>query len=876
MREIRSRAGLVPVEAALKPLEAVHQLMTAVHDADSIEGFYEQVVDAVVTSLGVDRASLLLFDPDKVMRFKAWRGLSSGYRRVVEGHTPWSPEDTGARPVLVPDAGADPGLADLVPVIQAEGIAALAFVPLLQSDRIVGKLMLYYDEPHEFTASEVEVAEILAAQVALALERRQVEDELRRRQEQLQVALAAGQMGTWEWDIRQRTVRWSATLEGVHGLAPGEFSGTVEAFRSDIHPDDRPRVLEAIRAALNDEGPGYETEYRIVRPDGSTRWVLARGQVLRDDRGRPERMLGVCGDTTARHEAEAERARLLEAERAARLDAEAAAARLASLSRVATSLLGAVSVDEVAEVLVGTALAEVGAHSGSLCLGYGDELEIVNAAGYPPGVIEHWRRFPLDADLPASEVVRSGRAVFICSREERDARYPIFASTPSLVDEALAVIPLPEGTVSGCLVFGFDRPRQFSGHDEIMYFLLAARCAAALERARLYEDRELARHRLAFLSESSAALGRSLDYERTLATVAERAVPHLADICAVYLLDEGSSAPVPVGQGGGELPDLPEAARVVRTGKTRFVQAPGQGAGVAVPMMTRGKTVGALIFVNRPGRDLDDDAVTLAEELAARAATAIDNARLFRQRTTIAQTLQSSLLPPELPVIPGIDLAARYVAAGAGVEVGGDFYDVFPLDARRFVVVLGDVCGQGVDAATVAALTRHTVRSAAVSVADPAGILAHVNEVLLRTQPADTDEPRFCTGVVAVVSPGDEGVAIEVAAGGHPLPLLRRTDGTVTSVGMPGSILGVFPDAAATTSRLVLRAGEVLVCVTDGVLERRHGDAIFGEAGVVSVLRSATGAGAHALATAVESAALAFGQEEPSDDVAVLVIRVAG
>jgi serine phosphatase RsbU (regulator of sigma subunit) len=297
------------------------------------------------------------------------------------------------------------------------------------------------------------------------------------------------------------------------------------------------------------------------------------------------------------------------------------------------------------------------------------------------------------------------------------------------------------------------------------------------------------------------------------------------------------------------------------------------GAAVVVPMVARGRTLGALALANDRGRPLDDDVVALAEEVASRAATAIDNGRLFRERTLIAQTLQASLLPPQLPEIPGIDLAARHVAGGAGVEVGGDFYDVFRLDEHRFVAVLGDVCGRGVDAATVAVLCRHTVRSAVVTTGNPAAILAHVNEVLIR-QVADAFEPRFCTAVVAVGAPTDHGTRIELAVGGHPLPLVRRADGTIAPVGCAGFLLGVAEEAKTTSSSVVLDPGDALVFVTDGVLERRRAGVAFGEAGLAEAMRSCVAGDAEALATAIESAAMSFSDEEVSDDLAVLVVGV--
>jgi serine phosphatase RsbU (regulator of sigma subunit) len=454
----------------------------------------------------------------------------------------------------------------------------------------------------------------------------------------------------------------------------------------------------------------------------------------------------------------------------------------------------------------------------------------------------------------------------------------------------------------------------------------AARCAAALERARLFDDRERAleaeagarraaeraHDRIASLADASAALTESLDYDETLRRVADAVVPRLADACAVYLrTDDGDIALAALRHRSGEAEthirtvlerfpprktDRMGFGAVMRTATTEIytdirdellgawsayggpdhlelLRAIDFGWVMLIPLVSREEILGVLGLMNERGHPLEDDAVPLANTLAARAATAIDNARLFRDRAAIAQQLQASLLPPQLPQIPGVDLAGRYSAAGAGIDVGGDFYDVFPLDARRFVAVLGDVCGRGLKAATLAAHARYTIRSAAVTVADPAAILAHLNEVLLRRQEPGDYEPQFCTALVAVVEPVADGVVVDLAVAGHPLPMHLTADGSVAPVGVPGSLLGVDAVAEATATTVRLRPGEALACVTDGVLDRRNGASFFAESGLIATLRQARAADAEGLAAAVEAATLAFSTDETTDDFAVLVLR---
>jgi serine phosphatase RsbU (regulator of sigma subunit) len=657
-------------------------------------------------------------------------------------------------------------LAEFTPVFVEEGIVGLAFVPLVHRRRLVGKFMLYYDRPHAFSLSELAAAEVLAAQVALALERH-----------------------------RQR-----------------------------------------------------------------------------------------------------------EAERAS-------AARLAGLQRVTAELSRAVTVPDVAAVALITARDELGARTGSLCLLAGDELEIIDAVGYPGEVMRHWGRFPLNADLPASEAVRTGQPIFLRSPAERIMRYPVFAASPVVDDCAFAMIPLIDDRPIGCLVFGFPENRDFPPTDEAFLQNLAVQCAAALGRAQHYEEQERSRASAALLAEVSAILGDSLDYEETLPRAAELVTSRLVDWCTIHLLDEGRIVPLVIAHDDGRqsaaveqllrqypigLNDPVGAGAVIRTGRaetydditeeilTGAARTPEHldllrrlslGEALTVPLTVRRRTIGALTLANQRPRPFPSQISRLAGELAARAANAIDNARSFRQQARLSRSLQSSLLPPTLPDIPGLELAARYAAGSAGLDVGGDFYDVFPIDTHRSVMVVGDVCGRGVDAATTASLVRHTFRSAALGGSSPATIVAHLNEVLLRQQEPGRHEPRFCTAVVAAVTVAGDAVAVTLAVAGHPLPLLRRLDGTVNTVGEPGSLVGVTDNAEVTETRILLLPGDALVCYTDGVTERRNGDTFY-ELDRLRHTVAMSGGDADGLAGAVEDSVLSFAPDPPGDDLAVLVLRV--
>jgi PAS domain S-box-containing protein len=293
--------------------------MSHAASAASLDAVYQAALKCVQHDLGIDRASLLLFDATGTMRFVAWSGLSEEYRRAVDGHSPWSPDETDARPLLVADIAADPSLASYAPVMQREGVRALAFIPLQFGATLLGKFMLYYREPHIFSAAEIGAAEQIADYVVFALEHHRIavaleeqlisERDLRQRAEResaqreasenrLHVALAAGQMGAWDWDLTTGRIHWSAELERIHGLAPGTFGGTADAVQAAVHPLDAERFAEAMVTVVNAPLNEYEMEFRIVRTDGVTRWLACRGRLLVDCEGKPSRMVGVATDVT--------------------------------------------------------------------------------------------------------------------------------------------------------------------------------------------------------------------------------------------------------------------------------------------------------------------------------------------------------------------------------------------------------------------------------------------------------------------------------------------------------------------------------------------------------------------------------------------------
>ncbi|HLM48899.1 MAG TPA: SpoIIE family protein phosphatase [Solirubrobacteraceae bacterium] len=406
----------------------------------------------------------------------------------------------------------------------------------------------------------------------------------------------------------------------------------------------------------------------------------------------------------------------------------------------------------------------------------------------------------------------------------------------------------------------------------------------------------------------SRLLGASLDHETLLRTLADAVVPDLADWCSVELLDERGvlrcAALAHTDPDRRRLarelrerhppdPEVPGGIyAVVRTGEALLVPELPPGAlraaasdaedalgleeidlrsAIIVPLTARGRTLGALALGRSgEGNPFDEGDLNLALDVAARAAFAVDNARLFRASAETARALQDSLLPPVLPEIPGIEVASRFRAAGEGNEVGGDFYDLFEVGDGAWVLVVGDVVGKGAEAAAVTALARYTMRAAAMAGGRPDHILAVLNEAILRQR----TEAEFCTVCAGRLEPvQDGGMRLAVVSGGHPLPVLVPADGPARFVGRPGTLLGVMPEPVLTETAVDVVPGDTVIFYTDGVTEAGAPERVSTPEELLEVAVGTRGLDPAAVAERIERFALSAGPEL-RDDLAILVARV--
>jgi sigma-B regulation protein RsbU (phosphoserine phosphatase) len=416
-----------------------------------------------------------------------------------------------------------------------------------------------------------------------------------------------------------------------------------------------------------------------------------------------------------------------------------------------------------------------------------------------------------------------------------------------------------------------------TGYVRALVELSAERISLTLENERLRRTDTERRTWLTYLAEVSELLAQSLDAELTLALIPRLVVPRLGQWCAVHVADElGQLRLATVTHADeGATPDLQAllADALPQLDEAREIDAvvplPAPIDGYAVSMSARGQHLGILSVGRNTDHRMGSEELAVVEDVARRAALAIDNARIHADRRAIAETLQRSLLPPALPDVDGIDFGAEYVPTGEGVDVGGDFYDVMALDDGGWLVVVGDVSGKGVQAATVTGLVRDVTR---VLVRDGKPLpeaLGRLNETLV-----ERGGGRFCTLALAAVTPRSSGhLDVSLYLAGHDCPVLLHADGRTSLVGDCGTALGLLNEISSPASKVSLAPGDTLVFYTDGVTERRRGPELYGVERLRQEASTLAGFPADVVAARLRAATLSFSAETPRDDIAIFALR---
>jgi PAS domain S-box-containing protein len=555
------------------------------------------------------------------------------------------------------------------------------------------------------------------------------------------LALEAGGLGTWRWDMATGETTWDERLEQIFGLPPGGFDGTFESYVGRMHPDDREGVLQVVRDAIEGGAP-YRVDHRVVWPDGSVHWIVGAGAVDVNERGEVTGTIGCSMDITERVLQEQERQRLAAAatEHAAREQVQRE--RLEFLTAIHDALG---SSRERHDLMVNVTRAAV-PRLGDWCA-----IHVLT---------------DVDGAVPEVEIAHVDPAMVAYARQLQE-RFPYDPGAPSGVAHVI-------------------RTRAVEFYPDISEEVITSLGANAEERA---------------------------------------------------IIDQ-------------------MALR----------------SAITVPLIKGDRVHGAMQFVmSGSSRRYTDDDVTLAQAVAGRIASSLENRRLNDQQRVIADTLQRSLLPSSLPPIPGIDIAVRYWAAGEATVVGGDFYDVFEINETTWGLVTGDVCGTGPKAASLTGLARHTIRDSAWHGDNPIDVLDHLNQAVIR---ADVDS--FCTAVYATITNDAEQIAFTVISGGHPHPVLV-TSNSARTIGQNGTLLGVFPELSCEPVALGLDPGDVVVFYTDGATDIPPPHDVSVEQFTALVDRAVRpGSTAEAIADRIRGELDAIqAMDERDDDIALLVLRVS-
>ncbi|QYG92596.1 SpoIIE family protein phosphatase [Iamia sp. SCSIO 61187] len=764
------------------------------------------------------------------------------------------------------------------------GFASGVLLPLVAGDRAVGVLALMSAHVDHFTPAAVTALESLAAECALLAETarlaRQAEAEQGERirvRAVLDSLLAHAPVATVVVDTERRVLHHNEALRDVAGLPEGAAdTSTAEpgsrplVTLEQLVPSLAPALEHLVRRALADSKAGDPAEIRTGDPGRRRYWQVSAFPIRRVD----DVLFG-----------------------AGVIFVEVTDERLASRRQR----------ESLARLDLTLDAGGMGTWDWDLVTGrviWSPRMEAI--AGLEPGTFGQ-----TGADVMATiadEDRDSARAALTHAAQtgteyEDEFRLRMPNGELRWVESRGRVVATRDGTPLRMIGVATDVTERHVMED-VKLRLLEREHAARLAA-------EASRERLALLAEVSGALASTLDPKSVHETLAALLVPRLADWCTLDALDEDGGlrdmavvhidprkAPLVAEikerrrQAGGD--GIWSVRRAMRTGRSERIEditdddlagvavdddhlatlrALGPRSALVAPLVSRGRVLGGITLVTTGSRPYDADDQNLLENIASRAATAIDTAVLFDSRTEVARALQQTLLPPALPEIPGIDLWADYRVAEAGIEIGGDFYDVFET-TDGWNVVLGDVCGKGPAAAAVTGLFRHTLRAVAPGLGSegPATVLTATNDAILD----QIDDSRFATAVLVSLHPGRGRAEAAVACGGHPRPVVLRADGSVERVDATGTLLGVLPSPPLQEVDVTLHAGDALVLYTDGVTEARNGPEQFGESRLMAALEGATGlTSAREVTARVLTAVDAFRDpESAADDIAVVAVRV--
>ena len=924
MRRGRERAGIAAVEAeeSVRRMTGVQQLATALSAAVSPSDVAHALIERTPSLLGARGGALGLIEGDELVIVDP-QGVGAqthapGFRLPLGARAPIAQAaQTGASVHVRDRATFERDFPDGAALtLYAHGALA---VPLRAGGAVVGSMSFLYEAAGSMHEDAEAIAGIASDLGGQALERAQLYAREREARQALDRVLRVAprfHADTPENAAAAICSEARATFGSDFAMLWRLKNGQLELMQSDpAHEelpvrlttalDEFPRLQDAVDHVQVSFVPDVQEEARAegearVRRLGihsSLRTPIAIG------RGKAELVLIVSWDRVlpepdpsvyalARRFADQAGLALEQVERR-RAEEEAAgrAEETRRLQAITAALSVAATATDVSNTCLDHALEAVGAEAGFIVLtrSEGVIVDIVTSSGLDADELASWAAHALDSEVPFARAIATGEAIWALMPDDMAAFRPLSGSP----DRGWAALPLrtPAG-VRGALHLTFRTARTLSEGERRWLQTVVSQCAQALERSRLFDAEQLQRVRSERLQDMTAALANALTRQDVADVVVREvgaAVGADAAALAVVVDERGLMRTVAwtgfdedvLGESFFEFPldAVGPATRALRRRTSTFYETAddlqaqfaetgmvaGHESHLFMPLIA-GRRANALLVLSWAEQyHLESDERRFVEALAGQAAQALDRATHYETEQTIAETLQRSALPASLPRIEGVQLAARYLPGTAELDVGGDWFDAIPLPDGRLGLVVGDVVGKGVQAASTMAQLRNALRAFSLDRMKPSSTIARLNRLA-----EEVVETAFATVVYAVLDPAAH--VCRITAAGHPPPLVAYPDGRVVLVeGGRGLPLGAGPDTKYSYEVVDLPVGSVLLLYSDGLVERR-GRPI--DAGLDELRRAALDGPREPEELVEHVLARMIGDAERGDDVALLAVRL--
>ncbi|MGW0710256.1 SpoIIE family protein phosphatase [Streptomyces sp. NPDC002643] len=810
-------------------MKARLDLLSAVDTGVTEKEVFRLALQHAVTELGALGGMVHFSGPMSALRLVSANGLPLVLTRAweivgQEGTTAPARAVRQGRPVWVP-SGPDAPTESSARVWPATGAAA---VPVFGADHAVGALTVLTGDGGEPTEEQWDFLRAVTAWVEQRLDQAPPPTRPPQRNwssTRVREALEEVQVGSWEWSIQSGELYWDEASMALCGVDPADFVPRIDTFMKVVHPDDLPWMLAEVEKSIRDRTL-YQAEFRIRRPDGTSRWTLARGKVVRDDEGEPLRMVGGWWGIEESYSAR-----------------DALARALRHMSD------GFLALDHDWRIVFANLEAE-------RTLGSSEE-ELLGQVLWELPRVRQVRGLERRCRTAAAEVVPAGF----------DIRLPDTGRCYHL-----RLVPVPEGTT--CYCADVTEARRLDAERE------AAERAAAERSARI--------------TELTTALARATTSKDVADAVARRVMQPFGAVGLVMQTIEGDRA-YNVGAVGypqkfldrmdGAL--LREATPVwdsllldapvfISSAEEYAARYPGQAtwpgevakqSWAFLPLTAAGRVLGSCTISFDHPRRLTGEERTLLIAISGLVAQALDRARVYDSVHTRAQELQRGLLPRALPTPPACTAAARYLPAGHGMEVGGDWYDVIPLSGDQVALVIGDVMGHGLSEAATMGRLRTAVHTLADLELPPDEVMVRLNDIV-----GGLGDDSYATCLYAVYDPTT--LVCSFVRAGHPQLVVVHPDGSVhIPEADPDPPLGAA-EPPFETVELTLPEGSLLVLYTDGLVESAGREFDEGLTALAALLRTAHSQGPDTVCDTLVSGLLPFDQRDIDDDATLLVARL--